>query len=100
NAANNGENEVKILSILEGTNRIYCVVKGSKVYLNATVEFTAGDDISAAGAAFSVKDAEGNALGSFTVSAASTIVAAAYSPPPRKRPACNRRAFYLPSLPI
>ncbi len=77
NAANNGENEVKILSILEGTNRIYCVVKGSKVYLNATVEFTAGDDISAKDSAFSVKDAEGNALGSFTVTAASTIVAAA-----------------------
>lgn len=76
NAANNGENEVKILSILEGSNRIYCVVKGSKVYLNATVEFTAGDDISAKDAAFSVKDADGNALGSFTVTAASTIVAA------------------------
>lgn len=77
NVANNGENEVKILSILEGSTRIYCVVKGSKVYLNATVEFTAGDDISAKGAAFSVKDADGNALGSFTVTAASTIVAAA-----------------------
>ena len=77
-----GETGVEILSIMEGSTRVYCAVIAGKVYLGATVEFTSGNSIGTADAVFSVKDASGNVLGSYKVTAAcssysvGTIVAA------------------------
>ena len=62
----NPETGARILSIVENETRIYCLVLGSKVYLNATVEFESGD-ISTSGSKFTVKDGE-MVLGTYSIS--------------------------------
>lgn len=65
-----GESGVEILSIVEGSARVYCAVIKGKVHLGVSVEFASGDSIGEEGASFSVKDSSGNLLGSYKVTAA------------------------------
>ncbi len=75
----NAEDKILILSVRnngEEAQRIYACRKGDVVYLGCSVEFTAGTDFSAKDSSFTIKDSQGNVIGSYTCSADHVIVAA------------------------
>ena len=75
----NAEDDILILSVNnngEEAQRIYACRKGDVVYLGCSVEFTSGTDFSAKDSSFTIKDSQGNVIGSYTCSADHVIVAA------------------------
>lgn len=55
---------------IDGGSRIYCAVKDGTIYFDATVEFASSDesDVSTCASGFTVKDANGNVIGTYTSS--------------------------------
>ncbi len=71
----NPETGAEILSVVESDGtRVYCFVLGSKVYVNATVEFSSGD-VATTGSSFTVKNGD-TVLGKYTISSAGTLTLA------------------------